>query len=283
MPIGAILGGATLVGSVLSSNSANKNANRALQSSERNNMANVALARESRDMSLQRLDPFANRGNAAGNQINALLGLGGDMGGPQAVSPNALSQFQPAGQAYGLGDSPGFQYQGFGGNVLGNVMNAASPQGASPTGIMPSGGSVTADPAMSSPMAAQQSAFDTFRNSTGYQFRLGEGMDAVTSAYAGVGALQSGAAMRGINEYGQNFASNEFGNYLNALGAQQAVGAGAASAGAGVTQNFAGTVIDSNNFNTQNQMNAQLSKQNVFGNALGTIGGAGLGFLSGGR
>jgi len=62
------------------------------------------------------------------------------------------------------------------------------------------------------------------------------------------------------------------------LGGQQAVGAGAASSLAGVGQNFAGTVIGANNFNAQNQMNAQLGQQNVFGNALGTIGGGFLGY-----
>jgi hypothetical protein len=99
-------------------------------------------------------------------------------------------------------------------------------------------------------------------------------LDVTTSAYAGIGGLQSGAALRDITEYGQNFASNEFGNYLGALSNQQAVGAGSASALAGVGQNFAGTVIGANNMNAANQMNAQLARQNPFANALGSIGGA---------
>ena len=222
------------IGSALGASSANKASRRAAQTSADTNAANIALARESRDMSLQRLDPYNFRGNVAGNQINALLGLGGS------------------------GQVPG------GANALATGIMPANVPGERPVGPSP-----------------QEAAFDTFRNSTGFQFRRDEGMDAVRSAYAGIGGLQSGAAMRGIAEYGQNFASNEFANYLNALGAQQAVGAGAASAGAGVTQNFAGTVIDSNNFNAQNQMAAQLSRQNVFGNMLGTVGGGVLGYLGG--
>lgn len=262
MPLGAILGGASLVGSVLSSNSANKNAKRAAQTSEQNNAANIALQRESRDMALQRLDPYANRGNAAGNAINALLGLGGtqNSAGTATMQSNALSQFQSAGAGYGLGDTPGFNYNG---------MNT-----------MATGG--TAAPQMTA-QQAQNAAFDNFRNSTGYQFRLGEGLDAVNSGYAGSGVLQSGAALRGITEYGQNFASNEFGNYLNALGNQQAVGAGAASSSAGVSQNFANMASNSNNINAQNQMAAQLGRQNPFANALGTVGGLGFGFLTGGN
>lgn len=289
--------GATAIGAGLSAASQNKSSKRAAQTSADNNAANVALARESRDMSLARLDPYNFRGNLAGNQINALLGLGGGMqlqGGPMNVgalpgygAPNALSQFQPtqsAASRYGLGDSPGFEYSGFGGGVVGNAMNAVNNQnGAVPQGgVMPTATTGVPQAATQTPQQAAENAFDIFRNSTGYQFTRDEGLDAVTSAYSGIGAFQSGAAMRGISDYGQNQAlNNAFIPYLNALGAQQAVGAGAASAGAGVTQNFAGTVIDSNNFNAQNQMAAQLGRQNVFGNALGTIGGLGLGFLGG--
>lgn len=264
---------ASAIGGFFASKSQNKNAKRAADTSERNNAANLALFRESRDMSLQRLDPYGNRGNAAGNAINDLLGIGGTQ--PMA----APAQFQPsqtAASQYGLGDSPGFM--GLSGDQMRSV---AAGMGGQPMGVM--GGQFSAAPnqAMTlpaapamSPQQAQNAAFDNFRNSTGYQFRLGEGLDAVNSGYAGAGALQSGAALRGITEYGQNFASNEFGNYLGALSNQQAVGAGAASAGAGVSQNFASMAGNSNNFNAQNQMNAQLSRQNPFANALGMWGGA---------
>jgi len=272
------------IGSFLSSKSQNKANARAADTSERNNQANVALARDIYGQNRQILSPFVQRGDTAGNAINALLGLGGSQPMQQPTAPTAPAtsapQFsnpllgaawqgaqgmmaqeqggpatmdmggQPAGAAYGIGDSA----------MLGN--------GISPTmtGSNPMTGQQTAQ-------QAQNAAFDNFRNSTGYQFRLGEGLDAVTSAYAGIGGLQSGAAMRGINEFGQNFASNEFGNYANLLSNQQAVGAGAGSALAGVGQNFAGTVIGANNFNAQNQMQAQLGRQNPFANALGTWGG----------
>jgi hypothetical protein len=86
--------------------------------------------------------------------------------------------------------------------------------------------------------------------------------------------------MRGIANNIGNEADNTFYNYAGLLGNQQAVGAGGASALAGVGQNFAGTVIGSNNLNAQNQMNAQLSRQNPLANTLGVLGG---GFLGMGR
>lgn len=289
------------IGNVLASKSQNKAINRSAELSSGNNAANIGLAREIYTGNRQILSPFFERGNVAGNQINALLGLGGSQvqGGPQAqtlpgVQPNALSQFQPAGQAYGLGDTPGYRPQngipqasGFAGGIF-NAANALNRN----EGLYSTQGGPQFNPATAAaptqsltPQQAANNAFDIFRNSTGYQFRLGEGLDAVGSAYAGIGGLQSGAALRGINEYGQNFASNEFGNYLNALGAQQATGAGAASSLAGVGQNFAGTVIGANNANTQNQIAAQLGRQNPFANALGGIGGilqGGGGFALGG-
>jgi hypothetical protein len=285
--ISTIVGGALAIGgSLISSGSSNSNSRRAAETSTQNNAANTALARESRDLALQRLDPFAGNGIAAGNQINALLGLGGSQvqGGPARAefpAPNALSQFEGypsgAGAPYGLGDTPGLRYGGGRPNFTPDnpgvyrQPNALSQFNSGPTANM---GPQTGQTAQQ----AAENGFDIFRNSTGYQFRLGEGLDAVNSGYAGSGLLQSGAALRGITEYGQNFASNEFGNYLNALGSQQAVGAGAASASAGVSQNFAGTVISGNNANTQNQINAQLGQQNGFANALGALGGGILGF-----
>jgi hypothetical protein len=187
-----------------------------------------------------------------------------------------------AGAGYGLGDTPGYSYGGFGSGVLNDALSTYRGQQGLPagTGGVPQGGVTTAAP--QSPAAAQAGAFDRFRNSTGYQFRLNEGLDATRSAYAGIGGLQSGAALRGINEYGQNFASNEFGNYLNALSNQQAVGAGAASSAAGVSQNFASQAINSNAFNTQNQINAQLGRQNPLANFLGAAGGFGLSAFGGG-
>ena len=276
------------IGSVISSKSQNKAIGRAAETSEKNNTENTQLARDIYGQNRQILSPFVQRGNVAGDQMNALLGLGGaqmSAGGPATmqITPNADAQFQggsgnpltqigsamfglgggqPAGAAYGLGDNGAMPYaRPEGGNAL---MAGMAPQGmATPQGAP-----------QQTPQQAANNAFDIFKNSTGYQFRLGEGLDAVGSAYAGIGGLQSGAARRGINEYGQNFASNEFGNYLNALSGQQAVGAGAASSLAGVGQNFAGTVIGANNFNAQNQMNAQLGKQNPWANGLGTFGAA---------
>lgn len=66
------------------------------------------------------------------------------------------------------------------------------------------------------PDAAQQ-AFQGYQDSTGYQFRLGEGMQAIDRSAAARGGLNSGATLKALQRYGQNMASAEFGNYLNQL------------------------------------------------------------------
>jgi hypothetical protein len=142
----------------------------------------------------------------------------------------------------------------------------------------------TTDPATgTTPTVTQpsaQDAFNTYKNSTGYQFRLNQGMDAINSGYAGRGVLQSGAAMQAINDYGQNMASAEFSNYLGQLGNQQALGLSGASALAGVGQNYANSLGNIYQNQGANQANAALAAGQggmQFGNALAGLGGQILG------
>lgn len=65
----------------------------------------------------------------------------------------------------------------------------------------------------------------------GYLFRLGQGQDAVQNSMAARGGALSGNALKALNEYGQNFASNEYGNVYNRL-------AGLANTGQATAQNL---------------------------------------------
>lgn len=57
--------------------------------------------------------------------------------------------------------------------------------------------------------------YSAFYQSPDYQFRLNEGLNAVQNSAAARGGLYSGNAFRGINEFAQGSAANEFGNYVN--------------------------------------------------------------------
>lgn len=65
--------------------------------------------------------------------------------------------------------------------------------------------------------SAQQAAFKNFQNSTGYQFGLDQGSQAVTQNAATKGLLNSGSTAKGLETYGQNYANTQYQNYLNPL------------------------------------------------------------------
>jgi hypothetical protein len=259
--IGIGLAGAGSIASGISQNKASKNAANATQYAADQS---AAVLRENYDKSANALAPWQSSGLSANNQLNSLLGLGGgqQMGGgdPYASyvqqNPDLMAEFGRVGGQFGgdIGDYGQFHYNQFGQNE-GRMLPSQQMQGGQ------------------SSQDAARAAFDQFRNSTGYQFRLGEGMDAVNSGYAGAGTLKSGAAMKAINEYGQNFASNEFANYANLLNNQAGKGLSAASAQAGVSQNLGNNLANIQMQQGENLANAALSKTNPFGNALSMLGG----------
>lgn len=92
-----------------------------------------------------------------------------------------------------------------------------------------------------------------FQADPGYQFRRDEGRDAVMSSAASRHGMHSGAAMKALEQFGQDFASNEYGNVfarqygmhndrLNRLGQLAAGGQAAAGMQAGTSQNYAGNI-----------------------------------------
>jgi hypothetical protein len=273
--IAAIGLGLGAVGSVVSSSSANKAAGKAADTSLAVAEKNNALSREIYGKNEANLSPFMNTGNQAMGQINALLGLGGtgptpgtpgspDFAAYVQANPDLVADFQRSGGQYGNDiNAYGQAHWGKFGQMEGRNL--------------PTSGGTPGSPAISAEEAqrAAESAFNNYRNSTGYQFRLGEGMNALNSGYAGRGVIQSGAAMKGAVEYGQNFGSNEFGNYLGALSNQQGLGLQGASALAGVGQNYVNSISANNNSAGSAAANAILAKgaNNPFGNALGMLGG----------
>jgi hypothetical protein len=63
---------------------------------------------------------------------------------------------------------------------------------------------------MSTPFSAQ-----SMYNDPGYAFRLNEGIKALDRSAAARGGLLSGAQLKAVNRYGQEYAANEYGNAFN--------------------------------------------------------------------
>lgn len=131
-------------------------------------------------------------------------------------------------------------------------------------------GGINALLGLSNDNGAQANAFDAFRNSDGYQFRLDQGLNALNDQYAAKGLIQSGAAMKAINNYAQGQASSEFGNYLGALQGQQQTGLSAGNALAGVGTGYANAVSANNNSAASAQGNAALSGAANMNSLIGT-------------
>jgi hypothetical protein len=138
------------------------------------------------------------------------------------------------------------------------------------------GGTVAGTPAP----ATAQNAWDAFRNSTNYQWRLGQGMGALTSAQSARGALDSGAATKAAITFNQNYAANELSNYMNLLAGQQNMGLSAAGAVMGVGNTYSGNVAAQNTSAANAAANAALVNGQANAGMWGSIG-QGVGQLGG--
>ena len=123
--------------------------------------------------------------------------------------------------------------------------------------------------------AGFRDAFKNYIGNSDYGFQFGEGANALNSGFAGAGTLQSGAAMKGLEDYRQNLQSGYRNEFMGALGGQQNLGFSAASAQTGVAQNMGNAVMANNQNAADARSNAALIKgqNNPFANALSMVGG----------
>lgn len=298
MPIGAIIGGVASIGGALASSSSNNRAiNNATEATTQANDQALRVAQEARNDNRQILEPFFEGGYAANNQLNALLGLGGN---PQTSNNRGqvdLSQFQglsPNGSASQFGSQFNnnafnrFSPNQFGGEQIGQFSNPQFTQNVQQQIGSSQFGAPQQQPVNAlAPQVGQTSqqaandAFQQFRDNTGYQFNLNEGLDAVRSSYAGGGAFQSGAAAKSLQDRGSSIADNSFLNYAGLLQNQQGAGLSAGSALAGVNTNFASNAGQLAQANGAAQTNAGFLRANNSNALIGGITGAVGGLLGG--
>lgn len=160
-----------------------------------------------------------------GEIIGGVLGgLGSLIGG--GIQANAADQAAQSAQQ-------GYRYLTSGGGAALNNQDIAGGQTAGNMreqllGVAPVGDGTS-------------NAFKNYLNSTGYNFQLKSGSDAITGNSAAKGLLNSGGTAKALTAYGQNLGSNYFANYLNQLGGVQTAGENAvtrtANAGAAAGTN----------------------------------------------
>lgn len=77
------------------------------------------------------------------------------------------------------------------------------------------------------------------QSAPGYQFRLSQGQRALDAGLSSRGGMGSGKAMNAATQYGQDYASNEYGNRLNQLAGMSGTGQSTAGGMAGMGNQFA--------------------------------------------
>jgi hypothetical protein len=139
-------------------------------------------------------------GPAMGPQSNVRPAMGDHMMpsgtvGPQGVHPGGIPQAPGATPAAGTPSGAPIP------NSLSSLIN---PQlGASGSLMTP----------FLTPFQAPTGA--TEQNDPGYQFRLNQGTQALDNSAAARGDLLSGNTLQGVTQFGQDYASNEYGNVYN--------------------------------------------------------------------
>lgn len=101
----------------------------------------------------------------------------------------------------------------------------------------------------------------------GYQFRLDQGLEGVTNSSAAAGTLLSGNTLKGLTEYGQNFATNEYQNVLNRYTNLANYGVGGTAAAMGGSQGYAANLGNLYTQQGQNLSNFYMNQGQIKANA----------------
>lgn len=219
--------------------------------------------------------PWMNRGNAAGNQLAYLLGLPGY--GPSQMTSVGSGTLMPDGTIQAEGREPIQRGPG----MLSIEDWIRDPQSAvnnyaqdAWSGLGTNG--LNANMAINPDMGGYGSltrrfGLGDFQVDPGYQFRMSEGQKALERSAAAKGMSLSGAQLKALTGYNQNFASNEYSNAYNRYNNDQTNLFNRLSAVAGTGQQ-ANQFIGQLGANTANQVGQnQLAAGNAA--AAGWIGG----------
>lgn len=225
----ALIGG-SLASSVVGASSASKAAKAQTQAAQQD----LALQKEIYEQQRTDLAPWRDSGSLAQSAAMSMLGLGSApiVGGTAPTIETVTTPAQAATYGWkkgtGLGRGDGyFSYTGVGGTPASTSYKV--------------GGQTFADLDQAQAYANANKTGGTAWNwqmDPAYQFRLQQGLDAIQASAAARGGLYSGKTMRDLNSYGQDYASNEWGNTYNRVMGQSSLGQNAAAMTGQAAQNY---------------------------------------------
>jgi hypothetical protein len=279
----AIIGGvATLGGGLIASSGAKKAGDTQARAAEQAQASQEAAFE--RQVQLQ--EPFRQGGLTAQAQIMNLLGLGAP---PSAAGATVDVRQNP--QAYGLreinipsifGSAPQSFYLDAQGNTVDDIeAYAAQNPISAPAPAAPAPGAPPSEfGSLAKPFGMEQ-----FQQDPGYAFRQSEGMKALERSAAARGGLLSGGTLKGIQRFGQDLASQEYGNAFNRYQVERAARLNPLQSLMGSGQSSANTLTGAAGQLGQGQAQSQLAagqarasgyvgSANALGGALSSIGQA---------
>ena len=249
----ALMGAIAAIGGALIQGSAAKKAARSQE-----NAANkdIAFQKQTRDLIRRDLGVYRQGGGLAQQALDFELGLGARpmIGGTMpTIETIAGAPAQNSQWGGGRNSDTGWNRNSSGGANLAGFSEGGGA--GSPTMYRVNGqtfGSLEDAQAYARANTTGGTEYGGYTKTPGYDFRLQQGQDSLQAGAAARGGLYSGAAMRDLMKFGQDYGSAEYGNYLARLGARADTGMSAA------------------------QMSGQASQQAAAGvsNALGNIGNA---------
>lgn len=243
----------TIGGAVLSGSAQSHAANTAAQAETNAANANIAQANQFRQQNQANFQPNINSGFQANALLDSFLtGNNTDWNAYLQQNPDVLQNYQQnlrdpsfAAQFPTAAQYAQYHYQRFG-QSEGRQL----------------------------PQSSSNAAFDQFTKTPFYQFPLQEGMRQLNTSLASRGELKSGDAMKAAIQYGQNYASNQFNNFLGLAENQANRGIQGAGAVAGVGVNALNSITNSNNAAGQAAANAALASGAANANMYAGIGSA---------
>ena len=214
-------------------------------------------------------EPFRQNALTAQQEYMALLGLAPP---PQSMGAQPGTA-QPAAQGFAPNRA---QYGKYGPSILDGEYTRMGPAG-NPGGLLQTGGNLPATQVTKTPEQLQQEAFARFRNTPGYQFGLQTGFDQVQASAAARGGLMSGATLKALQKFGNDYADQQgYTPYMNRLASLAGMGQTANAQNAQMGMNYANqagnNLINAGNARASGIQNSANAWSQGIGNAVG-IGG----------
>jgi hypothetical protein len=122
--------------------------------------------------------------------------------------------------------------------------------------------------------AKSKAAFDDFLNSTGYQFNRQEGIDSAEQSASASGLLNSGAALKALQDRGTGLAQRYGQQYVDNLNGVATRGTNAIGALTGAGNANVSNQTANNNTGAAAQANAVATNGNIFGGLINSLTGS---------